>query len=285
MMSAMKYRPPLKMPGVEKWVTAADTQVRYYQAGSGPPLILLHGLGGAAVVWYCNVEPLARGHTVYAPDLPGHGASEEPPWRYSLEGSIRFLEEFMGALGLRSASLVGNSLGGLIALALAVERPERVRRLVLEDAAGLGREVIGFLRLLSAPILGELLVSDSRNSVKWVLRQVVHNRAHITERLVDLIYRERSRPGNRAALLKVLRAGVSPLGLKPSVNLTSRLGQLQVPTLVIWGREDRIFPLAHGRRAARLLPQGQLRVFEQCGHWPHVEVSQAYNRALLDFLA
>jgi 4,5:9,10-diseco-3-hydroxy-5,9,17-trioxoandrosta-1(10),2-diene-4-oate hydrolase len=191
----------------------------------------------------------------------------------------------MDALGLRRASLAGNSLGGLIALALALERPQRVHRLILEDAAGLGREIMGFLRLLSTPILGELLVSDSRNSVRWVLKQVVHNQAQITERLVDFIHRERSRPGNRAALLKVLRAGVSPLGLKPSVNLTSRLGQLQVPTLVVWGREDRIFPLAHGRRAAQMLPQGRLRVFEQCGHWPHVEVSQAYNRELLDFLA
>ena len=284
-MATRKYGPPLQMPGVEKWVTAADTRVRYFQAGSGPPLILLHGLGGAAVVWYCNMEPLARGHTVYAMDLPGHGASEAPPWSYSLKGSIRFMESFMDVLGLQQASIAGNSLGGLIALALALERPRRVNRLILEDAAGLGREVVTFLRLLSTPILGNFLVSDSRNSVKWVLKQVVHNQAHITERLVDLIHLERSRPGNRASLLKVLRAGVSPMGVKPSVILTSRLGQVEAPTLVIWGREDRIFPMAHGHRAAQLLPKGQLRIFDRCGHWPHMEVSPAYNRTVLEFLA
>ena len=273
------------MPGVEKWVAAADTRVRYYQAGSGPPVILLHGLGEAAVIWYANVEPLARGHTVYAPDLPGHGASDEPPWEYSLENSVYFLEAFMDALGLERASLVGNSMGGLVALALALERPQRVRRLVLEDAAGLGREIAGFLRFMSMPILGELLVSNRPNATQWVLRQVFHNKAHVTERLVSLIHKERSRPGNTAAMLKMLRVGVSPLGVRPAINLTTRLRELQVPTIVFWGREDRVFPLAHGKRAARLIPEGKLRVFEQCGHWPHLEVSQAFNRALLDFLA
>ncbi len=273
------------MPGVEKWVAAADTRVRYYQAGSGPPVILLHGLGEAAVIWYANVESLARGHTVYAPDLPGHGASDEPPWEYSLENSVYFLEAFMDALGLERASLVGNSMGGLVALALALERPQRVRRLVLEDAAGLGREIAGFLRFMSMPILGELLVSNRPNATQWVLRQVFHNKAHVTERLVSLIHKERSRPGNTAAMLKMLRVGVSPLGVRPAINLTTRLKELQVPTIVFWGREDRVFPLTHGKRAARLIPEGKLRVFEQCGHWPHLEVSQAFNRALLDFLA
>ncbi len=284
-MTAVEYGPPLKMSGVEKWVTAADTRVRYFQAGSGPPLILLHGLGEAAVIWYANVETLAREHTLYVPDLPGHGASAEPPWQYSLEGSIHFLEEFMNALGLQRASLVGNSLGGLLALALALEHPERVRRLVLEDAAGLGREVAGFLRFMSVPILGEFLVSHRRDATQWVLRKVFHNRAHVTERLITLIHEERSRPGNSAAMLKMLRAGVSLLGIKPSINLTPRLGELRTPTMVFWGREDRIFPLAHGKRAARLMPEGHLRIFEKCGHWPHLEVSQVFNRALLDFLA
>ena len=283
-MTAAEYGTPLKMSGVEKWVTVADTRVRYFQAGSGPPLILLHGLGEAAVIWYTNVEPLAREHTVYVPDLPGHGASAEPPWQYSLEGSVHFLEEFMNALGLQRASLVGNSLGGLIALALALEHPQRVRRLVLEDAAGLGREVAGFLRFMSLPILGEFLVSHRRDATQWVLRQVFHNRAHVTDRLVSLIHEERSRPGNSAAMLKMLRAGVSPLGIKPSINLTPRLGELRTPTMVFWGSEDRIFPLAHGQRAARLMPEGRLRIFEKCGHWPHLEVSQVFNRALLDFL-
>lgn len=284
-MTLRRQRPPLKMPGAEKWVTAAETRVRYYQAGSGPPLILLHGLGEAAVIWYTNMEPLARGNTVYAPDLPGHGASEEPPWEYSLEGSIRFLEEFLDALGLERSSLVGNSMGGLIALALALERPQRVNRLALEDSAGLGREVAGFLRFMSLPILGELLISNRPNATQWVLQQVFHNRAHVTERLVELIHEERSRPGNSAAMLKMLRVGVSLLGMKPELNLTSRLGELQTPTMVFWGREDRIFPLAHGKRAAQLIPGGQLRVFEQCGHWPHLEMSQVFNRALLEFLA
>ena len=284
-MTVIESNAPLRMAGVEKWVTAADTRVRYFQAGAGPPVMLLHGLGEAAVIWHANVEPLARGHTVYAPDLPGHGASEKPSWEYSLENSVRFLEAFMDALGLERASFVGNSMGGLIALSLALERPQRVNRLALEDAAGLGREVAGFLRFMSVPILGELLVSNRPNATQWVLRKVFHNRAQVTDRLVSLIHEERSRPGNSAAMLKMLRVGVSPLGIKPAINLTPRLGELTVPTIVFWGSEDRIFPLAHGQRAAGLIPGGQLRVFEQCGHWPHLEMSQAFNRELMEFLA
>ncbi len=273
------------MPGVAKWVTAADTKVRYYQAGTGPPVILLHGLGEAAVIWYANVEALAGAHTVYVPDLPGHGASDKPPWEYSLENSVYFLEAFMDALNLERASLVGNSMGGLVALAFALEHPGRLHRLVLEDAAGLGREIAGFLRFMSMPIVGEILISNRPNATQWVLRQVFHNRAQVTERLVSLIHRERSRPGNSGAMLKMLRVGVSALGVRPEINLTSRLKELKAPAMVFWGRKDRIFPLSHGKRAAALIPGGRLRVFEQCGHWPHLEMSQAYNRALLEFLA
>ena len=284
-MLAHEHTTPLKMPGVEKWVTAKDTRIRYYRAGSGPPLILLHGLGESAVIWYANIESLARGHTVYAPDLPGHGASDKPPWSYSLENGVKFLEAFMDALGLQRASLAGNSMGGVVALALALERPQRVRRLVLEDSAGLGREVAGFLRFMSLPLLGELLISNRPKSTRYVLRKVFHNHAQVTERLVHLLHTERSRPGNTDAMLKMLRVGVSLRGMRPEVNLTPRLGKLRVPTMVLWGKEDRIFPVAHGRRAARLIPESRLRVFERCGHWPHLEVCHAFNREMLAFLA
>ena len=274
----------LDMPGTEEWVQAADARIRYYRMGEGPPVILLHGLGEAAVVWYSNMEPLSDGHSVYALDLPGHGASDKPNWSYSLEQSVDFLGAFMDALGLERASLVGNSMGGLLALALALERPQRVDRLVLEDSAGLGREVAWFLRLMSVPGLGELMSRQRREGVKWVLRKIFYNRSFATERLVDLLHREQSRPGNKAAMLRILRRGISIAGMKRPMILTGRLHQLEAPTLVVWGRQDIIFPATHGERAAELLPNGRLEVFDHCGHWPHIEVNQAYNKLLLDFL-
>ncbi len=274
----------LRMPGAEEWITAAGVRVRCYRAGTGPPLLLLHGLGEAAAVWYGNVTPLAKERSVYAMDLPGHGASDKPDWSYTLEEGVNFLQAFLDVLGLERVSLIGNSMGGLLAMAFALEHPRRVDRLALEDSAGLGREVAWFLRVMSLPGLGEALARQNRKSVRWLLRRVFHSRSFATERLLELLYRERNWPGNKEAMLRMLRRGVSIAGMKPSVILTDRLRELQAPTLVFWGLHDAIFPVAHGQRAAELLPNGRLEVFKRCGHWPHIEANQPFNRLALDFL-
>ena len=275
----------LEMPGREQWVEVLGVTVRYFCLGEGPPVVLIHGLGEAAVVWYGNVESLATQFSTYALDLPGHGASDKPDWDYSLEETVDFLIAFMDALNLERASLVGNSLGGLIALATALAHPCRVERLVLEDCAGLGREIAWFLRLMTVPYLGELLARPAKKGLRWFLERIFHSSGFATEALVEALHWERRRPGNTAAMLQILRKGVSLRGVKSSFILTQKLAKLEAPTLLVWGRQGRILPAFHGERAAPVVPQGRLTVFDHCGHWPHIEVQERFNDLLLDFLS
>jgi len=273
------------MPGQELRTRAGGINVRYYAIGQGPPILLLHGLGEAAIVWFANMEDLASNHTVIALDLPGHGASDKPQWRYSLEKSTEFLMAFMDTLELDRVSLVGNSMGGLMSLAVALNHPDRVHKLVLVDTAGLGREIAGFLRWMSIPAVGELMARPSRGGVRWVLHRIFYDHAFATQQLTEALYQERRLAGNKQAMLRILRYGVNFLGLKPSAMLANRLPQVKAPTLVVWGRQDAIFPVAHTRKAASLLPNARLQIYDQCGHWPHIEKHQQFNRLVLDFLA
>ncbi|MSQ40362.1 MAG: alpha/beta fold hydrolase [Dehalococcoidia bacterium] len=190
----------------------------------------------------------------------------------------------MDGLAISSAHLVGNSLGGLLALQVARDNPGRVRSLVLEDSAGLGREAAGFLRAMVLPGVGEGMARPCRGSIRRLMRILFYNPALIPSDLVEALYQERRRPGNKEALLHILRAGVTVRGVKPAMVLKDQLSSLSVPTLVMWGRQDRVFPVAHGEEAARCLPLGRLHVFEECGHWPHIERQKEFDRVLVDFL-
>lgn len=275
---------PPRMPGQEQWVEVLGVPVRYYRQGVGPPLVLLHGLGEAALVWYGNVEPLAQRFTVYVPDLAGHGASGKPQWRYTLPEGVAFVSGFLDALALPKASLLGNSLGGLLSLAMAVEAPQRVQGLVLEDTAGLGKEVAWFLRLMSLRGMGEVLARPTKAGLRRLLHLIFYDPRIASEELVEALHKERARPGNSASLLRILRQGVSLRGVRPTARLTDRLAEVRAPTLLLWGRQDRIFPVFHAERAVPRLPKGHGVVFDRCGHWPHIEVRDQFNRTVSRFL-
>ncbi len=275
----------LRMPGAEQRVQLREGETRFFRMGEGPPLILLHGLGESSVVWFDNMAPLAASHTVYAVDLPGHGGTFKPLWDRPLEQSVQFMVDFMDALDISTASMLGNSVGGLLALATGLQHPQRVDRLVLEGSAGLGREIAWFLRLMTLPMVGEALARPSRASVRRLLQRLFYNHAFSTQALVEALYQTRRLPGNKRSLLFMLRDGVSIQGVRPSVVFIDQLPRLDTPTLLVWGRNDLIFPVSHAERAAQLLPNAKLAVFDHCGHRPHVEVCRAFNRLVLDFLA
>ncbi len=257
---------------------------RVYAAGSGPAIVLIHGLGGAAVTWRPAWEGLADRFTVIAPDLPGHGRSGEPKGKYALNEAPPWVVGLLDSLDIEKAALVGHSMGGLVAAATALEYPGRVTDLVLEDSAGLGREITPMLRVLSIPVLGKLLVLAFRRSIPVAIKRLVYDPTTIPPDLLEALRRERAGPKNIRAWLRMLRLGVGIGGFRPEVLMLDGLPRLEMPTLVLWGRQDAVVSFQHGESAAARIPNGMLCVFPDCGHLPHIEHAGAFNDLVASFL-
>jgi 4,5:9,10-diseco-3-hydroxy-5,9,17-trioxoandrosta-1(10),2-diene-4-oate hydrolase len=251
--------------------------------------VLLHGAGDNSLDWRWVIPALARTHRVYAPDLPGTPDSSKPVVDYSpafFEGS---LAAFLDALGIEHATLVGNSLGGLIALRLALSDPARVGALVLVSGAGLGRAVNPAFASVNVPGLAEAAIPLWRTSPgayqrAWGRAMLLFARPWRVPRgwLTEQCRLARS-PGYLEAHLTALRALVRPWGQREV--LVDRLPLLEMPTLVVWGARDRVFSKSQGRDATARLQRGSLELIPDCGHLPHVEGPVPFVAALERFLA
>ena len=265
-------------------VTVEGLRTHYVAAGQGPPILLLHGLGASAIVWRENIDALSMHYAVYALDLPGHGDSDKPAASYTVQIGVRVLIGFLDALGLAQAALVGSSMGGALAVATALEHPQRVSRLVLVDAAGLGREVAPYLRVGSLPLVGEVFNRPWFGMTNKMLRGVFHNKRLATVELEEELERTRSSPGARQAELRILRHGVNLLGVRPHTVFQGRLPALKMPVLLVWGARDTVLPVAHAYAAFRMLSTARLVVYPDCGHWPQMERAAEFNRMVGEFL-
>ncbi len=264
--------------------TILGIKTRYIVQGEGEPAVLLHGLGGSVTSWRANIDPLSRLFKSYAIDLPGHGASEKPNIDYNLPFVVRFLDAFWREERLERAWLMGNSIGGLIALEFAYQFPERVRGLVLVDSAGFGRELAPFLRLMSVPLLGEVMSVPSRGSVRALLRTIFYDPNAIPPEIIEELYGYRKSPGAKEAVLKALRTGVNLTGLHKSHLMFQKAKALRLPTLIVWGEKDRITPVAQAHRAQQAIEGSQLHIFPLCGHWPQMEMAAGFNPLVADFV-
>jgi 4,5:9,10-diseco-3-hydroxy-5,9,17-trioxoandrosta-1(10),2-diene-4-oate hydrolase len=262
---------------------------RYWQGGGGgSPVLLLHGLGEYVEIWLRNFDALAVQHRVYAVDFPGHGRTGKPlDAPYDGNYFTGFAPDFLHALGIERAHIIGHSLGGAVATRLALDYPDVVDRIVLVDSGGLGREGSVALRIMSLPLIGEWLMRPSESGAVSFYKEEVYDVAQVPQELLDLHDELAVLPGRNACFLKTLRANVDVFGQKRSVyeRHARGLSSLRNPVLLVWGREDRVVPLAHGQAAARALPDAQLEVFEHCGHCPMLEHAEAFNHLALEFLA
>ena len=262
---------------------------RYLIAGEGPPMVLLHGAGDNALDWWWVMPALAATHRVYAPDLPGSPDSTRPTADYSPAFFERSVASFVDALDIGRATFVGNSLGGFIALRLALFEPARVTALVLVDSAGLGRAVNPAFTSVNVPGLGEAAIPF------WSTPVGAHQRAwgrttllfaHTPRSVPREWLAEQCRlaqsPGYLEAHLAVLRSQVSLAGQREV--LVDQLASLRIPTLVVWGVRDRVFPVSHAREAVARLREGSLALIPDCGHMPHVECPDRFLAALDEFL-
>ncbi len=259
----------------ERNIDVGGLITHYLVAGEGPPLVLLHALGESAFDWRWVLPALARTHRVYVPDLPGFGYSAKPSADYSPAFFARFVGAYLDALGLESPAVVGNSIGGLAALRLALSEPARVSALGLVASAGLGREITYALRLPTLPGYGEAAVAWGKTPLGAVQR--AWSRVPLLfghpERVPAEWITEQTEiaqlPGFTEATMAALRAQVD-LGGQREV-LVDQLPHLQVPTLVVWGESDRVFPYSQGQKALSCLRQGALELVPDCGHLPHIE--------------
>ena len=277
----------MQMPE-DQYIKVGNLKTRYWTLGDqGTVVILIHGLGASADIWMHNVEALAKQHRVYVPDLLGFGRSDKPGPSFSPLDYVRFLDDFMNILNIEKASLVGQSLGGGITLHYALQFPQKVNKLVLVGSAGLGKEVIWTLRLMSLPFLGELISYPSRKGVEIFYKLAVRDQALVTKDFVDLYYDIFSQLGFQKFLLKTVRSIINIRGAREEVLSSSmnNLSRIKQPVLIIWGAKDRVLPLKHAYWGKERLSKAELKIMEGCGHIPFFERSEEFNRLLLEFLS
>lgn len=263
-------------------------KTRYWSGGNqGAAVILLHGIGCHVEDWLPNFEALAARYRVFALDLPGHGRTDKPADApYDVVYLAEFVRDFMAALHIERAHVVGHSMGGAVATRLTLLHPELVDRLVLIAPAGLGRKIHLSLRLASVPLLGERLLRPSRWGTTISARVNVYNPDVITDEKIDCDYQMAAQPGALEALLRTARSGINLWGQKSSfwgVHVNG-LPSITHSVLVIWGREDSILPVAHAQVVARGLPNVRVHILEHCGHVPMLEHTAPVNALLLEFL-
>ncbi len=220
-------------------------QVHYLKAGSGPPVLLLHGGASDSRDWIKTMEALCDRYSLYAPDVIGYGQSERLKEGYYMSEFVQFVLEFIQELGLVSPALVGHSLGGSLCMQTALDYPERVRKLVLVDAAGFGE----------VSHVGSYMLTFF-----WAVRKVMQRRQPYPKYLTEE-------------------------GKESDWFYLERLPELKVPTLIVWKRYDPYLPLALARKADELIPHSRLVVLPGFGHAPHKQDGNSFNRILLDFLA
>jgi pimeloyl-ACP methyl ester carboxylesterase len=258
----------------------------YTVKGKGKPLLLIHGYGAGIWVWEKQIEVFSQFYRVYALDLIGHGFSDRPKIPYTPETYIHFFRDFMDGVGIEKATLVGNSMGGGIAWAMAVLFPERVDRLILINCIPpdvLRRVKNESFRALVAikdiPFLLYLgIAGRSKNSIRWALQESVWDIKLITPEVLNRQYQLSKIKGTTWVLYSTFKHAKEALKLKDQLSL------IHQPTLFIWGERDLIFPPQVGETLHQSITGSKFLRIEKSGHIPMWETPDDVNQAILDFL-
>lgn len=267
-------------------VRAAGIDLSTYAFGHGPPVLLLHGLAATKVSYLPLLPALAERYRVIVPDLPGHGESGKPRERYTPVFFSRVIGALMDEMGIEKAAVVGNSMGGRIALEVADVYPERVTSLILLDPAAAGVPFPLYARLLGLlPTgVGAVPVPWRRKIVVTAIRQMFADPDRLPRSgyvaAADEFIRIYRKGRARVALLSAMRGLIAD---EPEA-FYRRAARIEAPTLIVWGREDRLVPVRLGRRLAKTIPHSQLVVLPGVGHVPQFELPEETRSLVLNFL-
>lgn len=272
----------------DRYVNVNGVRTRYWQVGdSGPAVVFVHGIGASVEYWVRNLAAVAGHFRVYAVDIVGFGRTDKPHgFDYNLNNVADFMAGFLDAVGLDSVHWVGNSMGGLVVMVTAVRHPRRAQSVALVDSAGFGKQVTWLFRLMSIPLVGELMVNLGDKGMRYLMRHLFAAPHDVPSSWISALVDIMRQPDSRRAFLEVLRAGIDVWGVKRHiVDIVPHLMDLyDFPTLVVWGRQDRILPFEQGLDALARIPGAQLHVWDGAGHLPMLEKAASFNRVLLTWL-
>jgi pimeloyl-ACP methyl ester carboxylesterase len=268
-------------------VLVHDQRIAYLDVGTGPPVILIHGFGGSMWQWEYQQHDLSQHFRVLTLDLPGAGLSDKPDIDYQPDQMLDFLVGFMDAVNISQTTLVGNSMGAGLAIGMALTHPARVDKLVL--IGGLPQHV---MEKLTSPSIRRALETRAPSwlvsfgnmlfgglMIESVLREIVHDPALLTPAVIERSNRNRQRPG----LMKPIMAVRENLPLWES-GFAMRLGEITHPTLVLWGEEDRVFPVAVGKELHQTIQGSEFIRIPLAGHIPQWERPEVVNQTLITFI-
>jgi pimeloyl-ACP methyl ester carboxylesterase len=270
-------------------VTIHGHRRAYVVTGSGPALLLLHGLGCDHTTWAPVIDSLARRYTVIAPDLLGHGESDKPRADYSVGGYANGMRDLLTVLGIDRVSVVGHSFGGGVAMQFAYQFPERTERLILVGSGGLGPEVTPAIRAITTPgfhqAMGLLTLPGVRHVGTAGMRALAATGVRATRDLTELadIYDSFKDPRTRAAIRHVVRAVVDWRGQIVTMADRAYLTEA-MPMCVVWGRNDQVIPVRHAGNAAALAPSARVEIIPNAGHFPHKDHPQRFVKIVNDFI-
>lgn len=265
-------------------------RVAYRIGGSGPLLVLIHGITSSSATWDLVLPRLARHYTVLAPDLLGHGHSDKLRGDYSVGAHANTIRDLLDRLGYDNASFVGHSLGGGVALQFKYQYPQRIERLVLVAPGGFGREVSLLLRAASLPGSGPVLALAAWRPIveagtlltQALSRFGIHGNTDLEE--IGRAYALLADRASRRAFIHTLRSVVDYGGQR--VSALERCGSTdRIPSLIVWGEDDRVVPARQGMNAHQTMPYIHLKVFKHSGHFPHRDDPRRFVRVVDEFLA
>jgi pimeloyl-ACP methyl ester carboxylesterase len=275
---------------VPRTIAVDGRQARYRDTGSGSPVLLLHGIGRSLADWDEQHRLLEASHRVLSVDLAGFGGSTALSGRHTLDSLAEWVSRFLDAVdaegGLDAVDVVGNSLGGAVAMRLSVLRPDKVRRLVLINSAGFGATVTPALRLVALPVVGRILLRPTPKAAYQTERALFVNRTFISRDRIAASVARGSRRGAMRAFREVVHDLGTFRGIRPRwrARLLAEVVAAGKPVMVLWGDSDVILPAGHLAEARRLLPGATTHLFEETGHMPHLERARETAELIREFL-